>query len=162
MGEKHTLNSKQWALVAAVAFVFVVVLIAELAGHGSKTAASAAANPSAAATSPAHIVMLHGPKSDNACTEEDGEARIYVMFTLRNTGDEAGTVNPWATFDYSDGGNSTESYNTNHGQYLTVPAHTEVDATFYHTFNPQQHAMIRCAGYPDLGADTGGYYLPMN
>jgi hypothetical protein len=41
-------------------------------------------------------------------------------------------------------------------------AHSEVDATFFHTFNPQQHSMIRCAGYPDLNSDTGGYYLPMS
>ena len=42
------------------------------------------------------------------------------MFTLRNTGDQAGTVNAWAPFDYSDGGNSTESYDTNYGHDLVA------------------------------------------
>jgi hypothetical protein len=37
-----------------------------------------------------------------------------------------------------------------------------VDATFFHTFNPQMHAMIRCAGYVDLDDTSSvGYYLPM-
>src|SRR4029077_671621 len=115
---------------------------------------SAASEPDAGA---AQITMLRGNTSDNECTEADSEARIYVGITLRTDGDTAGTVTPWATFDYSDGGHSTESYSTNYGHDLEVPAHEEVDATFYHTFNPQQHAMIRCAGYVDLGdsSDTG-------
>jgi hypothetical protein len=134
----------------------ILLVIGLVTGHSSTSSSDAAAVASA------HVVMLHGRRSDNSCIERDNEARIYVMFTLRNTGDKAATVNPWATFDYSDGGNSTESYNTNYGHYLTVPAHTEVDATFYHTFNPQQHYMIRCAGYPDLSTDTAGFYLPMH
>jgi hypothetical protein len=149
----------------------ILVIVAVSSHHGSRGSSSSSgqtqsSRPSVSETtsaaSPAHIVMLHGRGADNSCSEEDSEARIYVSFTLRNTGDQDGTVNPWATFDYSDGGNSTESYDTNYGHDLTVPAHSEVDATFYHTFNPQQHYMIRCAGYPDLSSDTAGYYLPMS
>ena len=103
--------------------------------------------------------MMHGAASDNACTEADGEARIYVIIELRNTGDAAGTMNPWATFDYSDGGHDTQDYYGNWGHNFTMPAHSVRDATFYHTFNPQQHSMIRCAGYADL-SDSSGYYLP--
>jgi len=126
---------------------------------GSSSSSSAAADSG----SSAHITMLRGKTSDNACTERDEEARIYVTITLRNSGDAAGTVNPWATFDYSDGGSSTESYSTNFGHDIEVPAHTEVDASFYHTFNPQQHYMIRCAGFTDLGdSSTKGWYLPMS
>ena len=104
--------------------------------------------------------MLRGPSSDNKCSENDGDARIYVTITLRNSGNAAGTVNPWATFDYSDGGHSEETYLENFGHSIRVPAHTEVDASFYHTFNPQQHSMIRCASYTDLGGSSTGYYLP--
>ena len=104
--------------------------------------------------------MLTGASSDNSCQEDDGAARIYVKITLRNSGGKAGNVNPWAAFDYSDGGNSTESYDTNFGHSITVPAHTVVDASFYHTFNPQQHSMIRCTGYTDLGTNSAGHYLP--
>jgi 5-deoxy-D-glucuronate isomerase len=125
---------------------------------GDTSSASAASSPAASSGS-AHITMLRGRSSDNACEENDGDARIYVTITLRNSGDAEGTVNPWATFDYSDGGNSTESYFTNYGHDFTIPAHTVLDATFYHTFNPQQHTMIRCAGYVDL-SDSSGYYLP--
>jgi hypothetical protein len=136
--------------------VGLCVFIIASAVHGG----SGSAAPAAPAAS-ADIVMLHGPGADNYCTENDSEARIYVSFTLRNNGDAAGTVNPWATFDYSDGGNSTEDYYNGYGHDLEVPAHTEVDATFFHTFNPQQHAMIRCAGFLDLGDPSSkGYYLP--
>jgi hypothetical protein len=141
-----------------LALVFVIALAR---GHGNNSSDSSTA--AAADTGSAKITMLHGRTSDNACTEEDGEARIYVIFTLKNTGDADGTVNPWATFDYSDGGHSSETYFSNHGEDLTVPAHSEIDATFYHTFNPQQHAMIRCAGYADLGdSEAAGFYLPIS
>ena len=129
--------------------------------HASSSKSSSSSVSSAPAAK-AHITMLHGPSSDNSCEENDGDARIYVSITLRNTGDAAGTVNPWAAFDYSDGGNSTESYFDDYGHEMTVPAHSERDATFYHTFNPQQHSMmIRCAGYAiDLNSNGSGYYLP--
>jgi hypothetical protein len=140
----------------------VVVLFLWAIVHSHSSSGASSATP-AASTGSAHITMLRGSNSDNSCTENDGEARIYVMFTLRNSGDADGTVNPWATFDYSDGGNSTETYFANYGHDLIVPAHTEVDATFYHTFNPQQHAMIRCSGYADLGdSSSAGYYLPLS
>jgi hypothetical protein len=148
-------------LIAILVVVGLIIAGVKKAAHsvgiGGKPATTAVA---AAPTGTAHIVMMHGPNSDNSCTEEDGEARIYVTITLRNSGDAAGTVNPWATFDYSDGGNSTESYGSNWGHDFNVPAHSVRDASFYHTFNPQQHSMIRCAGYADLSSDTGGYYLP--
>lgn len=144
----------------ALGIVGLIVFGAATHHRGSSNSNSSSA---AAVYGPAHITMLRGKTSDNSCTENDEEARIYVIITLRNSSDMAGTVNPWATFDYSDGGNSTESYFSNYGHDLEVPAHTEVDATFYHTFNPQQHAMIRCAGYVDLGDSSGaGYYLPMS
>ena len=148
---------KGYLAIFAVTSV-VVYIVANSVSHttSSTSTASASSTPAAAA----HITMLHGPSSDNSCHEDDGGARIYVTITLRNSGGAAGTVNPWATFDYSDGGNSTETYLTNYGHELSVPAHTEVDASFYHTFNPQQHSMIRCAGYTDLNSDDGGYYLP--
>jgi hypothetical protein len=152
-------ENRQMALAIGglVIGIFVLVLISiHRTGNSASTSASASSGGSA------EITMLHGRGSDNSCTESDSEARIYVSFTLRNSGDKDGTVNPWATFDYSDGGNSTESYETNYGHELTVPAHSEVDATFHHTFNPQQHSMIHCAGYPDLNIDTGGYNLPMS
>jgi hypothetical protein len=156
---QHKITAREFFMffpLVGIAFCVLIVVAVHNSGGGAS-----AATPAAPAAS-ANIVMLHGPKSDNSCIEEDGEARIYVMFTLRNNGDADGTVNPWATFDYSDGGHSTESYNTNWGHYLDVPAHTEIDATFYHTFNPQQHAMIRCAGYADLGGSDAGFYLPMS
>lgn len=128
----------------------------------SSASASASSAPPPASTGSARITMLHGPGADNSCEESDGDARIYVSFTLRNSGSKAGTVEPWATFDYSDGGHSEETYLENYGHDLTVPAHTEVDATFYHTFNPQQHSLIRCAGFKDLGDDSNsGFYLPL-
>ena len=148
-------------LIALLVVVGLVIAGVKKAGHsvgiGNHPTTTAAAAPAGSA----HIVMMRGSNSDSACTEEDGEARIYVVITLRNTGDAAGTVNPWATFDYSDGGNSTESYDTTWGHDFIVPAHSVRDASFYHTFNPQQHSMIRCAGYADLSNSTAtGYYLP--
>jgi 5-deoxy-D-glucuronate isomerase len=146
------------------ALIVVGVIVAGIYGishNSSIKTSSSAATASAASTGSAHITMLRGASSDNSCTESEGDARIYVTITLRNSGSAAGTVNPWATFDYSDGGNSSESYLSNYGHGISVPAHTEVDASFYHTFNPQQHSMIRCAGYTDLGSsDNTGYYLP--
>jgi hypothetical protein len=143
-----------WLLTAGL-----VVLIVALAHSGGSSDSSAAAAPAAAA----HVTMLRDRTTDNSCQEVDGDARIYVVITLRNSGDADATVNPWATFDYSDGGHSTESYFSNYGHDLNVPAHTDVDASFYHTFNPYQHSMLRCAGYADLGdsSDTG-YYLPVS
>jgi hypothetical protein len=132
------------------------VLLAGCGGSGSTNGSNA---PTPAPTGEAHIVMVHGANTENSCTEADGEARIYVSITLRNSGDASGTVNPWATFDYSDGGSSTESYATNWGHDFAIPAHSVRDATFYHTFNPQQHSMIRCAGFADLSSDKDGYYL---
>jgi hypothetical protein len=141
--------------------IFAVVAAGTYAIASHSSSSSSAETTAAAPVETAHITMLRGASSDNSCTEDDGDARIYVTITLRNSGSAAGTVNPWATFDYSDGGNSTESYLDNYGHGISVPAHTEVDASFYHTFNPQQHSMIRCAGYTDLGgSDNTGYYLP--
>jgi hypothetical protein len=150
-------------VLGVIALVAFGSIIHSLQGHSTTSSASNAVTSSVSSGSAgsARITMLRGPSSDNSCQENDGDARIYVVITLRNSGNAEGTVNPWATFDYSDGGNSTESYFDNYGHDLKVPAHTEVDATFYHTFNPQQHSMIRCAGYVDLGDSSGtGYYLP--
>lgn len=142
---------------AGVLLLFVAILWISHS-HGAASPPPAAA----AASTPAQIVMLHGASADNYCEESPSEARIYVSFTLRNNGDTDGTVTPWATFDYSDGGSSTENFfNPMDGHDLTVPAHTEVDATFYHTYNPQQHSLIRCTGLRDL-TDTSGYYLPIH
>lgn len=143
--------------------VVVLLVVAGVAVNAIIKATHKSSPPATTAVAPAgsaNIVMLHGPASDNACTERDGEARIYVTITLRNRGGAAGTVNPWATFNYSDGGSSTESYDTNWGHDFSVPAHSTRDASFYHTFNPQQHSMLRCAGYADLGGSPRGYYLP--
>jgi hypothetical protein len=146
-----------------IGLVALVVLGAIIGGHHGSTSTSSSS--AEAATSPAakpQIKMLRGPVSDNNCIENDSEARIYVTITLRNSGDASGTVNPWVAFNYSDGGNSTESYNTNWGHEITVPAHTEVDATFYHTFNPQQHSLIRCAGSRDLNDSSApSWYMPV-
>lgn len=130
-----------WLVLGAL---IVVGVVSSSLGHHSKTAAAAAS------TGSPNISILTDSTTDNSCKEVDGDARIYVDITLRNDGDAAGSVEPWAAFDYSDGGQSTESYFTNYGHDIKVPAHTEVDATFYHTFNPYQHYMIRCTGYADI------------
>lgn len=144
--------------VSLAVFGVIVLGLVALAVFGSaeKTPPPAAAAPAASA----HITMIHGRRSDNSCAEAPGEARIYVTITLRNSGDASGTVDPWAAFEYSDGGNSSDSYTTNWGHDLTVPAHSVRDADFYHTYNPQQHAVIRCTGYADLASEAGGYALP--
>jgi hypothetical protein len=141
----------------------VLAVIGALVNSHKSGSNSASGSSVSSSSGSAHITMLRGKTSDNSCSENDGEARIYVVITLRNSGDAAGTVNPWATFDYSDGGHSSETYLSNYGHDLEVPAHTEVDATFYHTFNPQQHGLIRCAGFTDLASSSDkGWYLPIS
>jgi hypothetical protein len=128
-------------------------------GSGQAASSFRVVSPSSSG-GPSDVRIVHGVNSDNSCTEEDGEARIYVTITLHNTASVPVTINPWATFDYSDSGSSTESYDTNWGHDFRIPAGAIRDASFYHTFNPQQHSMIRCAGFVDLGTDAPGLYLP--
>jgi hypothetical protein len=144
-----------------IGLVALVVLGAIIGGHHGSTSTSSSS--AEAATSPAakpQIRMLRR-SSSTYCLEADSVARIYVSMELRNSGNAAGTVEPWATFDYSDGGNSQETYTSNYGHSFTVPAHTTLVARFYHTFNPQQHYMIRCAGSRDLYGNAPSYYLPI-
>ena len=154
MIDSHTRRGK--ALIGLL--VILALVAADKLTHPSHSSAPAAAV--AASTGSAKITMLTGASSDNHCEEVDGDAKIYVAITLRNSGDVAGTVNPWAAFDYSDGGNSEETYLENYGRELRVPAHTVVDATFAHTFNPQQHTLLRCTGYTDLDGNGPGHGLP--
>ena len=155
----RNVNMKTAAPWLGVAICILIIIAVSHSG-GSKPAPAAASSGT-----PAHIRMLRGGSRESYCMESDSQARIYVSIELQNLGDEAGTVNPWASFDYSDGGNSTETYMTGGatGQELTVPGHSVRVARFYHTFNPQQHSLIRCAGYRDLNdSNRAGYYLPMH
>ena len=120
-------------VLSVVAVIGGILYLAVHSGHHGLPSSSATATVPAAR---ARIAVLRGASSDNSCTENAGDARIYVTITLRNSGGAAGTVNPWAAFDYSDGGNSEETYLENYGHDLTVPAHTEIDATFSHTVQP--------------------------
>jgi hypothetical protein len=148
--------------ISGIIVVAVIVLTALIAGHSSGSTSSSAGSSSAASTPEPkpHIRMLRGASS-TYCLEADSVARIYVSIALRNSGNATGTVEPWATFDYSDGGHSEETYTSNYGHSFTVPAHTTLIARFYHTFNPQQHYMIRCAGSRDLYGNAPSYYLPI-
>ena len=73
--------------------------------HASSSSTPAAA-ASAASTGSAHIAMLTGASSDNHCEEVDGDAKIYVAITLR-TAVPPPELEPWATFNYSDGDTPT-------------------------------------------------------
>ena len=114
-------------LLVVAGFICLVIL-GSVPGHDKSPGAAAAASSGSA-----EITMLTGAGSDNSCQENDEDARIYVVITLRNDGDAAGTVNPWATFDYSDGGNSTESYGSNHGgqasRFQPTPRSTPTSTT---------------------------------
>ena len=140
-----------------IGIAVIVLFIVAVSHSGDSSTKSAAA---AAPAGTAHIRMLRG-SSSTYCLESDSAARIYVSIALRNSGNASGTVEPWATFDYSDGGNSEETYTSNYGHGFTVPAHTTLIARFYHTFNPQQHYLIRCAGSRDLYGNAPSYYLPI-
>jgi len=147
-------------------FVVVVILGALIGSHNSSkksstdtTAATPANTP--AATSHAQLSMVLN-RDDTYCMPLPGQARIWVSIGVRNRGNASGTINPWATFDYSDGGSSTESLDTNTSSNLTVPAHSLRVARFYHTYNAQQHDVIRCSGFLDLGdSSANGYLLPI-
>jgi hypothetical protein len=138
--------------------VVLIILGALIGSHHSKKPST---DTAAAATGHAQLSMVLN-RSDTYCLPVPGQARIWVSIGVRNRGSASGTINPWATFDYSDGGNSTESLDTNTGSSLTVPAHSLRVARFYHTYNAQQHDVIRCSGFLDLGdSSASGYLLPI-
>jgi len=150
-------------LIALLIVVGLVIAGVKKAAHSVGIGNHPATTAVAAAPTPKALLSLVRSSSDSYCLEQPDQARIFVSIGIRNRGDGAATVNPWASFDYSDGGTSTEDYyNTSASGDLNVPAHSVRVARFYHPYNPQQQSLLRCAGYLDLGDSSAtGHFLPL-
>lgn len=139
--------------------IAVIVVIGLIVNAASKKDSSTAAT----STGQAQLALV---RSSSYCMEVPSEARIWTSITIRNTGDAAGTVDPWAAYEYSDGGHSSETYlsGSETGESsLTVPAYSTRVARFVHSYNPQQHLLLRCIGSTDLDDSTApSYYLKID
>jgi hypothetical protein len=120
-----------------------------------------AQNTSAKAPTRHARLSLVKKTSESYCLIDAADARIWVSIAIRNSGNGAGSVDPWASLSFSDGTDQTENYdNTAPTLSLRIPAHSVRVARFPHSYNRDTETLLRCDGSLDVGA-ANSYALPV-
>jgi hypothetical protein len=159
-------------LVLLVVFGTVIGTASSRSGSKSKPAnAAPAAAATAAATKTEPTTTASAGKAKfklvvrgSACGEDAARAEINCHVAVRNIGDAPGE-NPtvYVSLDYSDGGSSTtendlEAYSPSNepGGFTIAPETTRV-IYMVHTYNAQQHDLVKASAQLDLSAKWWPY-----